>query len=305
MNLKRIRNLALPAIACVAMLLAGASTSVAQPRERVLSDPAYREMQRLARQLDRQAEQAADQARNSRYRVWRRNSALVRLVTDFAGRANQFDDRLNTYRTRPWQVDDELAVLLRSARNVQRQVRASRWVDDRTVSEWNDVVAVLNRMLGVYRDGTRIASGGYPGQVVDPRYTSPPDSDRRYPDRRYENRGGYGYSRESLVSLARDLADRAARARATAERLAGGNRWRQRELLATIQRFDDQAAAFHERVGSGDNDREQIRAEANRLMDDARRADQDMRQANAFPEVWQEWQDTMQVLQRITDLVGA
>jgi hypothetical protein len=48
-----------------------------------------------------------------------------------------------------------------------------------------------------------------------------------------------------------------------------------------------------------------IRAEADHLLSDARDADNRMRQNNVFPEVWQEWQGAMQVLQRILNLVGA
>ena len=59
------------------------------------------------------------------------------------------------YRARPWPVDDDLLPLLQSARDVQERVRTSRYSDDHTLGEWNEVVDILNRMLKVSH-----ASGG-------------------------------------------------------------------------------------------------------------------------------------------------
>jgi predicted dehydrogenase len=87
------------------------------------------------------------------------------------------------------------------------------------------------------------------------------------------------------------------------DRTGGG--WRQREFFDSIRHFDQQAREFHRRVESGQADPQLVRDEARHLLEDARRADSDMRQSNAFPEVWDEWRGAMQVLERILNLVGA
>jgi hypothetical protein len=301
-----LRSLALaPALAAVFWLTANAVAQAHGPTG-TLSDPAYQEMRRLARQLDEQALHANDQTQHEQYRIYGRDTGFVRAVSNFARRASRFDDRMANYRAQPWQVDDELRLLLQSARDAQSRVRRSRYVNDHIVADWNETVSVLNRMIrlyqadvngsGRYEYGTRPQSpedrGGY-GEAPPPAYGGP------------HSPGAHGYSRERLATLAHELEDRATRAHEQAERLAANNGPRQQEFLETIHHFNDQAAAFHQRVESGLNDPAQIRAEVNHLLDDARQADQGMRQTNVFPEVWQEWRNAMQVLERILNLVGA
>jgi hypothetical protein len=73
--------------------------------------------------------------------------------------------------------------------------------------------------------------------------------------------------------------------------------------MQAIRDFNSQAAAFRQSIGAGTNGPAQIRAEASRLLDFARRNDQRMRQGNAFREVWPDWQGAMQTLQRILDFL--
>src|SRR5204863_4023381 len=96
----------------------------------------------------------------------------------------------------------------------------------------------------------------------------------------------YCYSRERLAALAHELENRATRAHELAERPAVNNGPRQQEFLEAIHHFNEQSAALHQRAEPGMSDPVQIRAEVNHLLDDARQADQGMRQTNVFPEVW-------------------
>jgi hypothetical protein len=268
-----------PFLAVCAILGLGGSASLrALHPGGTLTEPAYRELLRLSRALDERARHANGEAQRQESWIARRDRSLLRSIADFAERARRFDERLANYRAAPWQVDDELRTLLRSAQDVQSRVRQSRFADDKTSSDWNETVEILNRMTKVSqsRDG-----------LIDSAPTNPP---------------GPRDSRE-LAGLVRDLEDRAGRAHGLAQRVAAEGPYR-REFFQSIREFHEQAVAFRRRVDSGASDRAQTRAEAARLLESARETDQRMRRSRAFPEVWQEWQGAIQVLQRIVSLGG-
>ncbi len=297
MNMTK-RGLVLLSAACAILWLAGSAILHAQPPYRTLAEPAYREMRRLAQRLDELAQHASNQAQHQESWFYRRDRGLLRSVNDFARRASRFDERMANYRAAPWQVDDELRRLLRSAQIVQSNVRRSRYADDHTVADWNETVNVLNRMIQLYDSDVR-GRGPY-------EYGAPQER-REYREAYGEGRppGGHGYPQDRLARLSRELADHASRADQLAEGLATGRGWRQREFFDAIRHFDEQARDFQRRVESGQTDPQSIRDEARHLLEDARRADRDMRQSNVFPEVWSEWRGAMQALERILSLVGA
>jgi hypothetical protein len=206
-------------------------------------------------------------------------------------------------------VQAEVRDLLRSARDIRGRVRQSRWVDEHTLGEWNEIVEIVSRMEQV-SDG-RIGQPGPsdfgPPQRMDerdPNRNPPPPPDRRLDE--YGQRGPAGPSdsrSNQLADLARELEDRAARALESAQRVAAERGPYRREFMQVIRDFNSQAAAFRQNVGAGTMSPGQIRAEASRLLDIARQNDQRMRQDNAFREVWPDWQGAMQTLQRILDLL--
>jgi hypothetical protein len=297
----------------VAAALLAASAASAQPsrQDRSLREPGYRELRNLAQQLDDRAHHAADLAAHDRYRLYRRDNTFLRQVSDFARRASRFDSRLARYRAEPWPVQDEVRDLLRSARDIQGRVRQSRWVDEHTMSDWNEIVEILSRMDQI-SDG-RIDLGGRPGpsdfgppQRMDERDPNrnppPPPPDRRLDESGARGPAGPGGSRgNQLADLARELEDRAGRALETAQRVATERGPYRREYMQVIRDFNSQAAAFRQNIGAGTMSPGQIRAEASRLLDITRQNDQRMRQENAFREVWPDWQGAMQTLQRIID----
>lgn len=290
------RAVVLLSAACAILWLAASSILQAQRPNGILSEPAYREMRRLAQRLDERARHASDQAQHQESWFYRRDRGLLRSVNDFARRASRFDERMANYRAAPWQVDDELRRLLRSAQNVKRNVRRSRNADDHTVADWNEVVEVLNRMIQLYDSDVR-RSGRYEYGAAQER--------GEYREGEGRPPGGHGYPQDRLARLSRELVDHASRADQLAEGLATGRGSRQREFFDSIRHFDQQAREFHRRLESGQADPQSVRDEARHLLEDARRADSDMRQSNVFPEVWDEWRGAMQVLERILNLVGA
>ena len=283
-----------------AVLWLAGSIAYAQRPPGTLTQRGYEEMQQLARQLDEQAQHASDQAQHRDYWVYRYDNRFVRAVNDFASRARRFDERMANYRAAPWRMDDELRSLLRSAQNVQNLARGSRAAEEHTLADWDNTVRILNRMIRLYDFDTR-GRGQYDWGERSP--SSPPEYRGGY---KTLAPGGPGYPRGQVAALSRELADRASRAHQMAEDLnnAGGG-WRHRQFSETIHHFDDQARDFDQRVASGQLDRQALREEARHLLEDARRADRDMRQNNIFPEVWEEWRSAMQVLERILSLIGA
>jgi hypothetical protein len=116
----------------------------------------------------------------------------------------------------------------------------------------------------------------------------------------------YGYSNERFAALAHELDDRAARAHEIAEGLAGRGGAREQEFFSRIHHFSDRARAFHERYESGEiNSRGRLREEIGHLLEDARATDDAIRRANVFPEVWNEWQAVVRVLQQMLNVVPA
>lgn len=308
MKIRGIRRFLLPAIGWAAILvLGGASTALAQryyyEQNRGLSRSGYEQMRQLAQQLDQEARETNDAAQHGRFSIYQRDTGLRRSVAYFARLADQFNYRLNTYQTRPWQLDDQLRTLLRTARDVQYRVQNSRYADDRTVQEWDEATDVLNQMREVYRADLRGEYGQYGG---NPQPYGNPSYHGGYAPPAHPPVGGYGYSREQLATLAHELDDRATRAHQLAEQLATGGGPREQQFFESIHHFNDEARDFHQRVESGTLlDANQIRAEAGHLLEDARAADAGMRQNNVFPQVWREWQAAMQTLQSILNLVGA
>jgi hypothetical protein len=315
MHSNKSRRLSFLSAAAAALWIAGTAAALAAGPTVMLKEPSYRELRRLAERLDLKARLAADQGAHDRSRLYRRDNDFVQAAVDFSRRASQLNERLAGYRARPWNVDDDLRALLRDARDVRDRVRRSRFTDEHVAGDWNEIVGTLDQMMRVSRSpdgqidfgGSPRPEGGGPPRGVqerDPRGNPPPPPDQHRDE--YGERlspPGPPDSRE-VAGLARELEDRAGRAHAVAQRVAAQGPYR-REFFQSIRDFHDQVVAFRRSVESGVGDRRQIRAEADRLLDSARRTDQSMRQSRAFPEVWPEWQAAIGVLQRIVSRAGA
>ncbi|MEP6471793.1 MAG: hypothetical protein ABJC28_07230, partial [Acidobacteriota bacterium] len=133
-----------------------------------LQSQSYDRINQWAHELDELARHAAEQAQAQQggYRGFRRDTNFLRTIEHFADRATRFHERLETYRTTPWDVDAEVQHLIQDARNVQNRMRRARFVDRHTVQDWNQVVNLLNQMTTEYRSAGGYRSG-YPNG--DPR----------------------------------------------------------------------------------------------------------------------------------------
>jgi|SRR5215471_381084 len=302
------RNCLALAVATAGLLWLAGSSAVSAQRP-AMTERGYREMRRLAQWLDATAQHAADQARHQDSWVYRHDSRFPSSVGDFARRADRFNERMAGYRASPWNVDDDLRSLQKSAQYVQALARRSREADEHTLSDWNDTVAVLNRMVRLYDfDVRRAGRYDWNAPLPDSREGWYGNGGHQGYEQQRPNDGRYWDGRRSMdrvAQLSRDLADRASRASQMTRDLPESRGAYTRNYSETIDLFARRARDFDRAASSSQADPRALRDEARRLLDDARRAEADMRQNNVFPQVWGEWQGIEQTLEQIVDSLGA
>jgi chromosome segregation ATPase len=289
-------------------------------RRRAMVQQSYDRMRQYARELDDLAREANRQAQAQQfgYRGFRRDSNFLREINRFAQRAREFRTRMDTYQTSPWNVDDEIAKLMSDARSVETRIRRARFVDRRTVANWNQAVSLLNQMASEYQAGIggrwrgnrgdgRDRGDAYPngapppGTYREPNPNEPPPPPPpNYRQGQGDWRQGQGNSRPGqgdLRQLAAELDQRAARA----SQLAGGYSG----FSPEIRRFSDSARNFHAMVEENRMTGPQLRTEVNRLLQDAQSAHEELtrRPGTVSQEVAGEWDAIVQTLTRMRDSI--
>ena len=266
----------------------------------VLSDRGYERMKQLAHDLDGQAQHANQQADHEQSWFYRNDRTFKRAVANFARRASYFHERMDNYRTAPWQLDDELRGLLNDARAVQSRMQRSRNIDEHTAADWSRTVGVLNKMIRLYQSDATNGSASDRGEYRQP------EGAGSYGNDRYESRGSArgAYNSQQIGPLVHQLAERSTRLMDAVNQLSGrySNSAGQNQSVQAIQHFTEQANTFHERYEGGLSP-EDVRGNVGHLWDDAREADQQFRQANV-PELQREWSGMMQLLTRIRTAAG-
>jgi len=291
---KKAWRFPLAVLGWAALLLADAAAARAHGPSGTLSERGYQEMQRLAHELDETASHANDQAQHQQAWIYNNDRSFLRAVARFADRAESFHARMDTYRTRPWQVDDELRRLIRDARDVQYRAQHARAVDDHTIADWNRVVQILNQMIRVYQNDIARRSwdtwDGYGNRYGAP---PPPAPDPSAYGNQVPDRG-------QLATLAHELAERTSRIYNYATAAAGPFQAdpRQRDTVDAIMHFRDQARAFQEQLDSG-LDPSRLGAYANHLAQDAREANARVRQTYLSPQIQGDWQQAMRLVAQI------
>ncbi|HEV8232603.1 MAG TPA: hypothetical protein VGQ75_09670 [Thermoanaerobaculia bacterium] len=294
------------ALACCGWL---ATASVAQAqvqgryRRNTVSNASYERMRQWARELDELAEHANEQAQADQagYRGFRRDTNFLKSIDHFARRAREFRSKMDSYRTRPWNVDDEIEHLLRDAREVQKRLRRARFADSHTREDWNQVVDLLNRTLNEYRTSGRYRDGR--GRYGDGRYRGSPDTrGNNYPDTRsndgyYDPNGPSRYSTD-LRQLAQELDERAARVAQMTNRY--GSRY---GSSSELRRFSDEARNFRVAVEGRQFSQTELRSRINRLLQEAQSAHDEISRSRVSSDVAAEWDGIVRVLDRMRDLV--
>ncbi|MFN2386370.1 MAG: hypothetical protein ABR576_08815 [Thermoanaerobaculia bacterium] len=260
-----------------------------------LSRAGYDRMRQMAQQLDAMARQANDQARYDQSDLYRRDTKFLRSIDEFARAAAQFRARMNTYQTRPWNVDEELQRLIKEARDVQTRIRRARFAEPRTREVWDRVVNLLQRMTLEYRDGSRLANRDR--RYRDGDFQNRDDRDYRdyrdYRDDRYGDGGAYYEG--NFSQLARELDERTRRLVETARRSVPFGY----EYSDSLGRFAEQARDFRGRVNGGRLSQQQLQLMVRRLVEEAQQAQSDFSRPGVSREMRAGWDGAMQTLQRI------
>jgi hypothetical protein len=305
-------------------ILAMAPATQAQPRARQdrVTNAGYQRMRQFARELDELAQDANRQAQAEQagYRGIRRDTKFLRSIDHFAQRTRQFRARMETYRTRAWNVDEEVEHLIRDAREVQTRIGRARYADARTRRDWAEVVNLLTDLRDEYLNGGRNVrnnrnrnnSNRNPGTYDDRDGRVYDDRDGRVYDDRggrvYDDRDGRvyddrvgRYGTNDLRQLAIELDQRAARASQLAGGSSGYGRYND---YNDIREFSEQAREFRTLVDQNRMTQSQLRSEVNELLEDAQDAYEDLRRANISRELSTEWDAVVEILNRMRQFVA-
>ena len=274
-------------------------------RRTALEGERFETMRSLAHFLDEGVQYTLDEAtaalegsRNSRDR------AFLSSLGSLADRTASFHDRLDNYQADPWDVESEVRSLLTEARRVNSRLRRINAVSN-LYDDWAAVVDDANRMQRLLAgEDVRVPpahaewenGGGYDQA-----------SDNGNGDiRRAGNYGGGrtvflgGRDLEEARRLSHDLDVQARRALATAERNTPDASGRGAEMLSDLRHFVGETSALHDRTDSDRIDPSDFGATVNHMIEDARAADRSMRQARVFSDAWDEWQQTIDILDRLS-----
>jgi hypothetical protein len=272
----------------------------------------FETMRALAHYLDEAAQDALAGTVQARRRGIPADRRYITAVRDFARQAESFHTRMDDYSVTPFEVPDDVDYLSARARRVNQLVRQVGAYQG-TYDDWRRVIDTLGLMrralngedvevpaahdeYGDYdRDYGYLGRGG--GVDRGTVTTGRPDTYRMYPGAALA-----GSRLQQFRELARQLDTSARQTLAAAERSAPNND-RARSILADLRHFAEQARNVHDRSDANEVSPREIGGIIDHLLEDARLADRNMRDARAFSDAWDEWSRTIDTLNRMADLL--
>jgi hypothetical protein len=283
-------------------------------RRTALEGDRFETMRSLAHFLDEGTQYTLDEAtnmlansRNSRDR------AFLNSLRNLADRTASFHDRLDNYEADPWDVESDVRSLLTEARRVNSRLRRINAVRDLS-DDWAAVVDDVNRMQRLMAgEDVQVPTAHAEwdtGDSGDRGRDTTFGRDTGYGDVR--RAGNYGADRGAWISgrdleevrqLSHDLDVQARRALATAERNASDASGRGTQMLSDLRHFVSQTSALHERTDADRIDPREFGPVVNHLLEDARAADRSMRETRVFSDTWDQWQRTINTLERLDAIV--
>lgn len=259
--------------------------------EPVLQGSRYETMRVLARRLADAAAAARDEVTTER-RGAPGEEALAKL-SELANRARDLHRRLDTYSDRPRYVRAEVRELDGLVRDVDSRLRYGR-ASGRAERGWREVLDIMDRM-------NRLAAGEdvdlpSPSSDSGPVFPTSPSDDTwrsgsvlRDPEL------------EDFRRMARELVVRATLAAEGAER-AGARDSASDRLLRDLQDFRARVRELERRGDGASLQRADVRPLVERLHEDARRLDREMRDGELHTGIWSDWTEVLLLLRRMVDL---
>ena len=285
-----------------AVQTASAQSWIYGTRNSPLEGRRYETMRALAHYLDETSQSALQTAVDDAQQGASERRVLP-LVRDFARRAEAFHSQMDNYEATRQDVPPRVIDLITRARRVNDRFNAA-YVADSTREDWANVIDVLDRMK-------RLMAGEE--VQVPPAHAGFKDYDRDYGmfggvrrtggDAGASVLGLSGSQLEDFRRLAHDLDDSALRSHQIAETNRANYTMSQQQFLSDLRRFAGRAHDVHARADAGDVNPREIGPIVNQLLQDARATDRSLRQTRVFPEVWDQWAQTIDILDRMSALV--
>ena len=242
-----------------------------------LAGPRYQTMRSLARYFATTAQGALEGAVDDARHGASPDASFVFSIRAFARSADDFRRTVDEYEARPFDVPSQVEALAARAGEIEEKIRAAHTLES-TYDEWEGIRDVLGRMTSLMA-GQDVE---VPTAYVSPVLTGP--------------------ALEQFRQLVHDLEISATRAHSRARKEA--SRYdRGRQFLGELGYFEEQSRDLHLRADAGDVAPQEIGPIVDRLLEEARLADRRMRDAQTFPEIWDDSGRTITILQRLTTLV--
>lgn len=235
-------------------------------------------------------------------RATRNTPAQTPELSDLLERARRFRDRMQNYSNPPRYVESDVNELDRLARDYDARTRNVS-ASTRAVDYWRDVQDIIDRMRRVLAgENVDIPPRG-PGSSYP--YPSPTPGYPTYPTGPSGSYGSVlsGSALEDFRRNAHEVVVRATLARDAAERAGGAYTDSARRVLADMSYVVSGARDLESRLSATTVYRSDLRSSVDRLLEDARRVDRSMRDANLYSGAWTDWMEVMRLLQRLSDMV--
>jgi hypothetical protein len=245
--------------------------------QRPLAGPRYQKMRALGRYLATTAQRALEGAVDDARHGSASDASFLFSIRAFARSAEDFRRTLDDYEARPFEVPFQVEALAVRAREIDERIHAAHTLES-TYEEWEGITDVLGRMTSLVA-GREVE---VPAAFIAPVLSGP--------------------VLEQFRQLAHDLEISATRAHARAKREVGSYD-RGQQFLGELSYFVAQSRDLHLRADAGDVEPQEIGPIVDHLLDEARQADRRMRDAQTFPQVWDDSGRTITILQRMTTLV--
>jgi hypothetical protein len=244
---------------------------------RPLAGSRYQTMRALTRYFDTTAQGALEGAVDDARHGASSDASFLFSIRAFARSADEFRRTVDDYELHPFEVPPQVDALSARAGEIDEKIRTAHTLEG-TYDEWEGIRDVLGRM-------TSLMAGK--DVEVPTAYISPVLA---------------GPVLDQFRQLVHDLEVSATRAHSRAKKEA--SRYdRGAQFLGELGYFEAQSRDLHLRADAGDVAPQEIGPIVDHLLEEARLADRRMRDAQTFPEVWDDSGRTITILQRMTTLV--
>jgi hypothetical protein len=271
----------LQVIGLAALLSSCPWPSTGAPADRLsgtlLAGPRYQTLRGLAGYVETTARGALEGAVDDARHGTPSDASFLFSIRAFALAAAAFHQRVDAYEQTPFDVTSEVAELAARARTVDEKIHAANALES-TYDEWSAIRDGLDRTAALLA-GHDVE---VPAAYVVPALSGPALAQFR--------------------QLAHDLELSSKRAHATAKREVGKYE-RGPQLLGELEYFAAEMRVLHLRADAEDVSPQELGPIVNHLLEEARQADRRMRDAQTFPQVWDDSGRTIVLLERMATLV--